>query len=234
MKSKIRLEPERIIKTINVLEKRIADRFPNSSLRQTCNDFLEIAQKSKKNIDWISQPNISLRIFSILIILTGIGGIVFSISFVELKIHDTTLTNIIALSEAVFNDIILLGAAIFFLVGIESRLKRRRALKMINELRVTAHVIDMLQLTKDPSLINSNLAATANSPKRNLSHFELERYFGYSTELASLIAKVGALYSQSLPDEVVVRSVNEIETLCTGLSRKIWQKIMILNQTKDE
>ena len=233
MKSKIKLQPERIISTISTLEKRIADRFPNSSLRNTCSDFLDIAQKSRKNIEWIAKPNITLRIFSILIILVGIGGIVFSISFVELKIHDTTLTNIIALSEAVFNDIILLGAAIFFLVGTESRLKRKRALTMINELRVTAHVIDMLQLTKDPSLININLSATANSPTRSLTKFELERYLDYSSELVSLIAKVGALYSQSLPDEVVVRSVNEIEILCTGLSRKIWQKIIILNQIKD-
>lgn len=233
MKSKIRLEPERIIKTIDVLEKRIADRFPNSGLRQTCKDFLEIAQKSKTNIEWIAKPNMALRIFSFFIILVGLGGIVFSISFVELKIHDTTLENIIALSEAVFNDIILLGAAIFFLIGMESRLKRKRALTMINELRVTAHVIDMLQLTKDPTLINLPLISTKNSPERTLTKMELERYLDYSSELASLIAKVGALYSQSLPDEVVVKSVNEIETLCTGLSRKIWQKIMILNQMDD-
>ena len=233
MKSKIRLEPERIIKTIDVLEKRIADRFPNTGLRKTCIDFLEIAQKSKTNIEWIAKPNIALRIFAVFIILVGLGGVIFSISFVELKIHDTTLENIIALSEAVFNDIILLGAAIFFLIGMESRLKRKRALTMINELRVTVHVIDMLQLTKDPTLINSPLISTKNSPERTLTKMELERYLDYSSELASIIAKVGALYSQSLPDEVVVKSVNEIETLCTGLSRKIWQKIMILNQVQD-
>jgi len=104
---------------------------------------------------------------------------------------------------------------------------------MINELRVTVHVIDMLQLTKDPTLINSPLISTKNSPERTLTKMELERYLDYSSELASIIAKVGALYSQSLPDEVVVKSVNEIETLCTGLSRKIWQKIMILNQVQD-
>lgn len=233
MQSKIKLQPERIIKTISVLEKRIADRFPESGLRNTCADFLEVAEKSKTKIAWITKPNITLRLFSYLIILIGLGGIIFGISSVELKIHDTTLANIIALSEAVFNDIILLGAAIFFLVGMESRQKRKRALEMLNELRVTAHVIDMLQLTKDPSLINSNLMATVNSPKRSLTKFEMERYLDYSSELASLIAKVGALYSQSLPDEVVVRSVNEIEILCTGLSRKIWQKIMILNQIEE-
>ena len=233
MESKIKLEPENIINTITILEKRIADRFPNSSLRKTCAKFLEIAKKSKTNIEWIAKPNIALRLFSYFIILIGIGGIVFGISNVEFKINDTTIANIVALSEAVFNDIILLGAAIFFLIGMESRLKRKRALTMLNELRVTAHVIDMLQLTKDPSLINFNLLATANSPTRSLTKFELERYLDYSSELASLIAKVGALYSQSLPDEIVVRSVNEIETLCTGLSRKIWQKIMILNQLKE-
>jgi hypothetical protein len=133
----------------------------------------------------------------------------------------------------VFNDIVLLGAAIFFLVGIESRTKRRRALKMINELRVTAHVIDMLQLTKDPASLYSFSSVTEHSPKRTYNKFELVRYLDYSSELASLVAKVGALYSQGLPDEVVVRSVNEIETRCTGLSRKIWQKIMILNQIEE-
>tara|TARA_R110002096_G_scaffold327945_1_gene522034 strand:- start:109 stop:810 length:702 start_codon:yes stop_codon:yes gene_type:complete len=233
MQSKIKLLPEHVIKTISVLEKRIADRFPESGLRNTCADFLEIAKKSKTNIEWIAKPNVALRLFSYLIILIGLGGIAFGISNVEFKIEDTTITNIVALSEAVFNDIILLGAAIFFLVGMESRQKRKRALEMLNELRVTAHVIDMLQLTKDPSLINSNLRATVNSPKRSLTKFEMERYLDYSSELASLIAKIGALYSQSLPDEVVVRSVNEIEILCTGLSRKIWQKIMILNQIED-
>lgn len=233
MESKIKLDPERIITTIDVLEKRIADRFPNSSLRQICKDFLEISQKSKTNIEWISKPNIVLRLFSYLIVLIGLGGIVFGVSTVEFQMHDTTITNVIALSEAVFNDIILLGAAIFFLIGTESRIKRKKTLTMINELRVTAHVIDMLQLTKDPNLINSNLVSTVNSPTRTLTKFELERYLDYSSELASLIAKVGALYSQSLPDEIVVRSVNEIEVLCTGLSRKIWQKIIILNQIKD-
>ena len=195
--------------------------------------FLLIAKKSQSNINWLIKPNLPLRIFSYLIISLGIGGIIYSVSYVEFKIEDTTLSNIIALSEAIFNDIILLGAAIFFLIGMESKLNRKKSLEMLNELRVTAHVIDMLQLTKDPSLINTPETSTLNSPKRTLTKFEMERYLDYSSELASLIAKVGALYSQSLPDEVVVRAVNEIEILCTGLSRKIWQKIMILNQLKD-
>jgi len=233
MRSKIKLQPERIISTVERLEKRIADRFPDSGLRKNCVEFLEISKLTKRNIEWIIKPNIPLRLFSYFIIIIGLGGIVYSVSYVKFEIHDTTIANIVAISEAVFNDIILLGAAIFFLVGMESRRNRKKALTMLNELRVILHVIDMLQLTKDPSLINETLRKTANSPKRSLTKFEMERYLDYSSELASLVAKIGALYSQSLPDEVVVRSVNEIESLSTGLSRKIWQKIMILNQIKD-
>jgi hypothetical protein len=34
---------------------------------------------------------------------------------------------------------------------------------------------------------------------------------------------------QEFNDEVALASVNEIESLTTGLSQKIWQKIMILD-----
>ena len=48
--------------------------------------------------------------------------------------------------------------------------------------------------------------------------------------MLSLTGKVAALYAQSLHDSVVLSAVNEVESLTTGLSRKIWQKIMILNR----
>ncbi len=38
-----------------------------------------------------------------------------------------------------------------------------------------------------------------------------------------------ALYVQDSQDPVVLDAVNDVETLTTGLSSKIWQKIMILD-----
>ena len=229
MNDTVRLESEKIIKTIDKLEKRVADRFPNSNLRKICLQFLTIAQQSQHNIHWISKPNISLRFFSYLIILVGIVGLLYSITLIDLKIENTTLANVVTVSEAIFNDIILVGAAIFFLVSLESRLKTRKALKSLNELRVIAHVIDMHQLTKDPYVNDNPESATEHSPKRTLTKFELQRYLDYCSEATALVGKVAALYSQSLPEEAVVSAVNEIETLTTGLSRKIWQKLIILN-----
>ncbi len=230
MNNTIFLNSEKIIETIDLLEKRINDRFPDSGLKKVCSNFLDIARKSKMNIAWISKPNILIRIFTYLALLIGLGGLIYSITYIDLHIENTALDNIVATSESIVNDVILLGAAIFFLVTFESRIKRKRTIKSLNELRVIAHVVDMHQLTKDPGLICNPANITQNSPKRLLSRFELERYLDYCSELTSLIAKVAALYAQSLPDQIVVRSVNEIETLCTGLCRKIWQKLIILNE----
>jgi hypothetical protein len=53
--------------------------------------------------------------------------------------------------------------------------------------------------------------------------------------MLSLVGKLAALYAQSNSDSVVLQSVNDIETLTNGISRKIWQKIMILdNDLKPE
>ena len=42
------------------------------------------------------------------------------------------------------------------------------------------------------------------------------------------VSKVAALYVQGFPDAQAVSAVDDVEDLTTGLSRKIWQKIMIL------
>ena len=71
---------------------------------------------------------------------------------------------------------------------------------------------------------------TPSSPRRTLTPLELARYLDYCSEMMSLTGKVAALYAQHFRDEVVLGAVNEIESLSTGISRKIWQKIMILDR----
>jgi hypothetical protein len=227
------LDPEKIVETIAKLEKRIADRFPDSGLRKLVNQFLEIAGKSKSKIEWIAKPNLTIRILTYFVIIIGIAGLIYSLSFIDLKIQNKTLGNIISISEALFNDLILIGAAIFFLVTIETRVKKTRASKLLNELRVLAHVIDMHQLTKDPAMLYEINKSTEHSPVRKLSKFELQRYLDYCSEVLSLIGKVAALYAQSLPIDVVVRAVNEIEVLTNSFSRKIWQKLVILSELEE-
>ncbi len=74
---------------------------------------------------------------------------------------------------------------------------------------------------------------TPHSPTATLTRFELGRYLDNCSELLSLTDKVAVLYVQHFDDHVVIASVNDVEQLCTSLSRKIWQKIMILPPVAD-
>jgi hypothetical protein len=100
---------------------------------------------------------------------------------------------------------------------------------MLHRLRSLAHIVDMHQLTKDPGHALREIEPTASSPERPLSAEQLIRYLDYCSELLSLISKLAALQAQHLQDSVVLEAVNEIESLTSDLSRKIWQKITILN-----
>ena len=123
---------------------------------------------------------------------------------------------------------VYVAIAVFFLVTIEIRVKRRRALRAIHELRAIAHVIDMHQLTKDPEWVLDRGRETGVLPPRTMSRFELSRYLDYCSEALSLTGKVAALYIRDFDDTVALQAVNEVEDLTTGLSRKIWQKLSIL------
>ena len=124
--------------------------------------------------------------------------------------------------------ILLVGAGTWFLLNLEARIKRERALAALHELRSIAHVIDMHQLTKDPTSFVGQGQRTASSPERDLTPFQLMRYLDYCAEMLSLTGKLAALYMQKLRDPVVIATVNEIEHLTSGFSQKVWQKIMII------
>jgi hypothetical protein len=88
----------------------------------------------------------------------------------------------------------------------------------------------MHQLTKDPERTTTPQQDTESSPKRTLTPFELTRYLDYCSELLAIISKIAALYVQKFDEPVTLSAVNDVEELTNGLSRKIWQKIMILDR----
>lgn len=222
------LDYGKTLDTIGRLQQRIADRFPDSGLRRVCGEVHDLAVDGHRKVEWLARPNLWIRGAVLVLVLLGVGGVAYSISLVDLTLKRPGLGEIIQLTEAAINDVVLISAAVFFLVTIELRIKRARALKALHELRAIAHVVDMHQLTKDPGMLEPGASATASSPARVMTPFELKRYLDYCSEMLSLIGKLSALYSQGLPDPVVVSAANDIESLCSGLSRKIWQKIMVI------
>ncbi len=135
----------------------------------------------------------------------------------------------VAREAAELVGLVFVGLAVVFLLGLERRLQRRRELRAIYELRSIAHIVDMHQLTKDPDRLRKGLPDTASSPDRSLGPVELARYLDYCSELLSLTGKITAIYGEGIDDPVVLGAVQQVEGLATGLSSKIWQKIMILD-----
>lgn len=156
-------------------------------------------------------------------------GLVFFLAKLSLPSGGIDAVGLLQGLEAGINILILVGAAILFLVTVETRMKRARAISAIHELRALAHVIDMHQLTKDPDIALAKGKQTRSSPKRDLNAFELTRYLDYCSEMLSVTGKIAALYVQKFNDPVVLNAAEDVETLTIGLSRKIWQKVMILN-----
>lgn len=223
------LNSEKIIKTIETLGRSIDERFPDSGLRRVCEELLSAALQSQERSAWIAKPQMGLRALTGTLVVLIIAGLIFVLAKSTWPASTFDLIVLVQVSEAGINVFILLSAAILFLVTAESRIKRGKALKAIHELRALAHVIDMHQLTKDPAHISERETAPVPSSRKTLSPAELMCYLDYCSEMLSLIGKLAALYVQKFDDPVALAAVNEVEALTTGLSGKIWQKIMILN-----
>jgi hypothetical protein len=49
-----------------------------------------------------------------------------------------------------------------------------------------------------------------------------------------VISKLAALHVQHFNDPVTLAAVNDVESLTSGLSNKIWQKITLLEETRKD
>jgi hypothetical protein len=223
------LDPKQIIATLVRLELRIGERFPDSGLSRICHEIRAIGEHAQERARAIARPNLPLRIGIFAAIAAGLAGLVMVVRTINVQVGPAEIFSVFQGIEAAMNIVVLPGASLFFLTSLELRMKRHRALRDLHVFRSLAHVVDMHQLTKDPSSVGEQGPATASSPRHNMSKFELTRYLDYCSEMLSLINKLAAIYAQNLPDTIVIDAVNDIEELTTSLSSKIWQKITILD-----
>lgn len=221
------LDYAEIAQTLERLRRRIAERFPESGLRKVCGELIAVGDETNECAAFLRSPHWRTRI--------AIGLAIAGMAVILLKA--ATMQGVPrgwSEIDSVKNSAVFLGVAVFFLLSIEPRIKRRRALRVVHQLRSLAHVIDMHQLTKDPErLLSPEISNTSSSPERNISAPELlGRYLDYCSELLSVTSKLSALLVQDFNDPVLLGAVNEIETLTTGLSGKIWQKIQLLDSDR--
>ncbi|GAB4352538.1 MAG: hypothetical protein Kow0026_10120 [Oricola sp.] len=226
------LDKDRIIATASRLEKRIGERFPDSGLRKVAAETVELAHDIGRQTAGLEKPILWLRA-AIALAIAGAAAIFAMVGTVlTFDRISTGAFDFVQGLESLLNTLVFAGVGFWTLVTLEERFKRKRALDGLHALRSVIHIIDMHQLTKDPAVLQAGFKPTKSSPTRTLGPTEMTRYLDYCSELLSITGKLAALYAQALNDAVVVDAVNDIENLGTNLSRKIWQKIMLIGETQ--
>lgn len=225
------LDRGHLIATVARLQDRIRERFPAAGLLAVAGDLRAVVERHAARSEGIRRPVWRLRLASAALLALGLAlaaWLVFAAGGAAPAAGPTSWRDSVQTAEATISALFLLGAAAIFVASLELRHKRRRCLEALHELRALAHIVDLHQLTKDPDLALSPEHPDVAANERPLTPFLLARYLDYCSEMLSLIGKVGALYAQEFPDPQAVDAVDDIEDLTTGLSRKVWQKIMIL------
>ncbi len=230
------LDERAVIRQLQQLRSRVAERFPTRGLTKTASHLSDIARPTAREAEALRRPNWGFRILSTLAISAAVAGLIKLALFYKLELGggaQLQVTEFTQALDAAFNIVLLSALFIAFLVRLENRYKREKALKGLYRLRAIAHVIDMHQLTKDPPAV-AGKERTSSSPVRDLTDEQLLRYLDYCSEMLSFIGKLAALYAQYFPDATVTAAVNDIEQLTTNLSRKMWQKIILIQGGKTE
>jgi len=233
------LEAAAVREVVVELEARIAARFPQRGLRQVAKD-LTLLVDTVETSTTETQGRVRLaRIASRVVMALILGGTLVALAFafkdaiVNPEGDIRSSLDVLPLIETTINDIVYAGIAVFFLYSFPERVQRGRLLNLLHQLRSTAHIIDMHQLTKDPEQLKGSFVPSTASRPLELNRDEMERYLDYCSELLALVGKTAALCAEESRDDVVLDTVSTVETLCVGISRKIWQKISNLPTSDD-
>src|SRR5437660_12591581 len=116
------LDAVEIVKTLRRLEQRILERFPERGLVAICHELVIIAAQAQERSARIAAPNLVLRAAVYLAISAGLAGLVVVLSTVKLEIGNTEIFGVFQGVEAAANIVVLVGAALFFTVSLETRL----------------------------------------------------------------------------------------------------------------
>lgn len=229
------LKEKQILKTLDSLTRRVAERFPDSGLSAVVSELSQVAREIEDLLGKLRGPIWELRVLTISAILALVGLAIWVVVMtMQLSPGVNGIADVLQAAESAINELIFLSLAIYFLASLETRFKRWMTLRSLHRLRSIAHVVDMHQLTKDPAYLLGHLPPTISSPQRTMTSYQLTRYLDYCSEMLALLSKLAALHAQYVEDHVVLTAVNDVESLAQGLSNKIWQKIMILDLASEQ
>jgi hypothetical protein len=231
------LDRDLLAKSLDRLHERISARFPDQSLTALAESIKQDVpeahdQFEKAGARVLRVGRLTRALTAAFVLAVGVA-LVLALSDFASSRHDGA--DWLSLVNTVVGDLVYAAVAVVFLWAVPQRLARRSLTDVLHRLRSIAHVIDMHQLAKDPERLRDDYRPTAASVHPHLpdtsgatGRSDLHHYLTYCVELLALVAKSAALCGESSSDPVVLSMVNDIESLTSDMSQKIFQKIALL------
>ena len=135
------------------------------------------------------------------------------------------LPSLFEATDAGFNLLVILAGALWFLITLEARLKRKRALGSIEELREFIHVIDLTQLYYTPELYKPDAANSQNAWGFDYT------YLLFCTQMIGVISNLAALYTRGAAGDSVLRAASDVEMLTNAVTTKLLSKVEIVRRS---
>ena len=213
-----RLDPFRIVETAENLAREVGERLPGSNLSGLAVVLVQIAHSTDEQARLARKPIYSVRAGSLLAIVasTLLFGII--IFHVHARWEFSTITEVVEATDAGFNLLAILVGALWFFASFEARIKRKRVLKSIEELREFIHVIDVTQLYYTPDLYRPDGEAAHST--RKFDH----TYLLFCTQMLAVIGNLAPLYTRGAAGDSVLRAVSDVELLANAITVKLQSK----------
>ena len=129
------LRSDQVVETAVLLERRIVERFPEANLRHVANELVTMAREATDRAHRIGRPNIPLRLLQWLLIGSSLVLVGWVVRQVRISDDVMKLDEFVQTVDSSLASMVFIGAAVLFIASWELRLKRRKALIAIHELR---------------------------------------------------------------------------------------------------
>ena len=222
-KSTHQLDPVRMIETADNLAVTIGRSFPQSALAGLAVELAGLARDTDQRVHHARRPILAIRFASVMAIGTSLVGLWYLLRHVHTRWEFGTVTELFEAADAGFNLLVIVAGALWFFVTLEARLKRKKALESMQELREFIHVIDMTQLYHTPELYNlesSNVAAPG----------KLDRtYLLFCAQMLAVISNLTALYTRGAAGDSIMRAAFDVEMIASAATNKLLSKAEMIH-----
>mgnify|MGYP004195301605 CR=1 FL=1 len=121
-----------------------SEKIPRSEFDKLCEDLVVVARLGQERSEQFRRPVLWMRVLSVCFVVIILAVTLMGARLVHVDLvadgQSVALSEFIQILEAGTNDVVLIGAAIFFLVTLETRVKRMRAFETIHKLRAIVHI----------------------------------------------------------------------------------------------